>query len=67
MLQRQMELGLGTERVNNRRVRKQSARAVAAQWWFERMRRVVDLASDFAPAQSVRGGGMPQLADHALR
>ncbi len=53
MMIEQMEFSLGNARVcpsANRRQRRQSR----ANWWFERMRRVVDRAFDGQPAPPAR-------------
>jgi len=53
MTNQQMELGFGKVRVcpsANRRQRRMSR----ANWWFERMRQVVDHAMDWRPAPAAR-------------
>lgn len=51
MFNGQMELGLGSAKVCRSRQRREIRRA-RAQWWFERMRQVVDLAMDRRPAKA---------------
>ena len=53
MMTEQMELGLGKAAVcySGERRRRRLSRA---NWWFERMRRVVDHALDWQPAPPAR-------------
>jgi hypothetical protein len=51
MFDGQMEMGFGqANRSGSRRQRKQSR----AQWWFQRMRQIVDRATDWQPAPRPR-------------
>jgi hypothetical protein len=53
MINQQMELGLGRARICGS-VRRHERRQTRAQWWFDRMRRVVDRATDWRPAPPAR-------------
>ena len=53
MMIEQMELGLGKTRICPSANRPQR-RATRANWWFDRMRRVVDRAFDRQPAPPPR-------------
>ena len=51
MINRQLELGLGSERAGKVLHRNRRARAA---WWFEQMREVVNRAFDWQPAPEPR-------------
>jgi len=53
MITGQLELGFGSERVNRPATPRQR-RLGRAQWWFERMRQVVDRAIDWPAAPVAR-------------
>jgi hypothetical protein len=53
MMNQQMELGIGSMRVCPS-VNRYQRRLSRANWWFERMRRVVDRAFDWQPAPPPR-------------
>jgi hypothetical protein len=70
----QLELGFGTPRSRSRGGRN-SSRSPRAGWWFERMRQIVERASDWEPAPPARPeqtgfGGMyrqPAVLDEIRR
>jgi hypothetical protein len=53
MLSGQMEMSFGTTRISRTLGRRQS-RLHRAQWWFSRMRQIVDRAIDREPAPAPR-------------
>ena len=53
MTNKQMELGFGKARVCSS-INRRQRRSSRANWWFERMREVVDSAFDWKPAPAPR-------------
>ncbi len=52
MMNGQLELCLKAERTNLPRSLRRRPQSAAAQWWFERMREVVDRAMDYDSSPS---------------
>lgn len=61
-MKHQMELTLAAPALAHRRAFRRQRRLPSAHWWFDQMRKAVDEAIDWQPAQTAR----PEQADLLL-